>query len=143
MKFPYLIVPNLADPTKPVIPRPYIPVRLFYQEKHRNTFGLVDSGADVSIFHASIGRRLGIQIEQGRSGKTSGIGGVEMVTYYHTLSLQVDGLAEIVPLEIGFADWLPVTGLIGEVGFFDVYRITFERTKGEIDIVPVKIGNGH
>jgi hypothetical protein len=60
MKFDYLKQPNFNDPQKPWISRPMIPVRLFHQGKHVDVYALVDSGADTSLFHASLATTLGI-----------------------------------------------------------------------------------
>lgn len=138
MKFKYRKLPNPLDPTKPWVLRPYIPVRLLYRGNHKNTFGLVDSGADITLFHASLGRALGVAIEQGRVLELFGATGTSMKVYLHQIELQIIGAQETMTLEAGFSDALPVTGLLGQVGFFEHYRITFERAKERIEIVPAK-----
>jgi hypothetical protein len=62
MRFRYTEIPNQQDRHKPFY-RPYLIVRLLNGNRHKDVISLVDSGADVCLFHADIGRMLGIEIE--------------------------------------------------------------------------------
>jgi len=62
MRFRYTEIQNHQDPTRP-FQRPYLIVRLFNGERHKDVISLVDSGADVCLFHSGIGRMIGIEIE--------------------------------------------------------------------------------
>jgi hypothetical protein len=48
---------------------------------------IIDSGASQCIFHASIGRAIGLDIEKGRSATTQGIAG-PVKLYLHDISLR-------------------------------------------------------
>ena len=83
---------------------------------------IIDSGASQCIFHASIGRAIGLDIEKGRSATTQGIAG-PVKLYLHDISLHAPG--GIVSARAGFSDSLPVAGLLGMAGFFENFNITF------------------
>ncbi|MGI8424398.1 MAG: DUF488 family protein, N3 subclade [Chloroflexota bacterium] len=60
------------------LPRPLVPVRVAHPadpERFRNTFGLVDSGADGSLFHVAVALSLGLPIEPAAAVRTGGIAG--------------------------------------------------------------------
>jgi hypothetical protein len=62
MIFRYTDIQNHQDPQRP-FRRPYLIVRLINGDRHKDVISLVDSGADVRLFHSDIGRMLGIEIE--------------------------------------------------------------------------------
>lgn len=134
MKFDYLKQPNYLNPDKPWVSRPYIPVRLFYNDKHFDVYGLVDSGADASLFHFSIGRELGICIEKGKRQRYFGISEESIEVFFHRIRLQIIGSSEIIELEVGFTDSKGVGAILDQSGFFDNYHIKFERDKERIEI---------
>jgi hypothetical protein len=59
MKFPYYKI-------KEGVIRPIIEIELFCNDKKLRYFALIDSGADMNIFHAEIAVALGIDIEKGK-----------------------------------------------------------------------------
>jgi len=137
MKFDYLKQPNFLNPQKPWISRPFIPVRLSYKDKHLDVYALIDSGADVSIFHSSIAKELGIDFILGRKEKFFGISGEAIDVYFHKLRLQIIGSPESIELEVGFTDSKGVSAILGQAGFFENYHIKFERDKERIEIMPI------
>lgn len=138
MKFDYLKQPNFLNPNKPWVSRPLIPANLFYKDKSLKVYSLVDSGADASLFHYSIGKELGIDVEAGRKEQFFGISRDGIDVYFHKIKLQVIGLPEIIELEVGFTYSEGVAAILGQSGFFENYHIKFERDKERIEIVPVR-----
>ncbi len=139
MKFDYLKQPDLRDPNQPWASRPVIPVRLTHNSKEVEVYALVDSGADLSIFHGSVGRELGINITKGRKQQFSGISeGVGIDVYVHRVKLQVIGDTRQVEIEAGFTESKNVGAILGQTGFFDNYYVKFERNKERIEITPAK-----
>lgn len=133
MKFNYLEIPS-SDPTKPPARRPYVVIRLVCGSSFQDLWCLVDSGADVCLFPSSIGRLVGIDVESGRKGEIGGIAEQPIAVYYHSLRLIVKGLSGV-DVEAGFTDSKGVrTGILGQKGFFDNYKIVFERYKNTVDI---------
>lgn len=138
MKFDYLKQPNFLNPQKPWISRPLIPVRLINKDKQLKVYALLDSGADASLFHSSIAKELGIDMETGRRESFFGISGENINVYFHSINLQIIGSSETVELEAGFTDSKGVAAILGQTGFFENYHIKFERDKERLEVTPVK-----
>jgi predicted aspartyl protease len=64
---------------------------------------LVDSGADDCLFHSSIGRRLGIDVETGEYKKFDGIAD-SIDAYMHTIEIQIQDFPDVVTVEVGFTE---------------------------------------
>ena len=80
MKFPYVKTP-VRDPRKKWLSRPLIPIVLFGPRGSIYIDALVDSGADMSLFHSDIGKDIGIEIEKGGRQIFSGIEGGNVIVY--------------------------------------------------------------
>lgn len=95
---------------------------------------LVDSGADLCLFPAKIGELIGIDIESGKKEQIGGIAENPIVAYIHSVRLIVRGLSGV-DVEAGFTESKGIrAGILGQVGFFDKYKITFERSRNWIDV---------
>jgi hypothetical protein len=136
MRFRYTDIQNHQDPRKP-FHRPYLIVRLLNGNRHKDVISLVDSGADVCLFHSDVGRMLGIEIEAAPELAFQGVSGVREVAYLHHVDLIVRGLRSI-KLEVGFTNSMAVgTGLLGQRGFFEQFQINFELTQKSFEVNPV------
>lgn len=85
----------------------------------------IDSGASRCLFHADIARFLGIDIKKCPIEVTQGISG-NADTYLHDLALYVPGGPVII--RAGFKEELPAGGLLGMLGFFEHFIVTFDPT---------------
>ncbi len=83
----------------------------------------IDSGASRCMFHASIGRFIGLDIEKGEIEDTAGITG-DARTYLHAITLYVPGGPVII--RATFSEELPTAGLLGMNGFFEYFNIAFD-----------------
>jgi hypothetical protein len=136
MRFRYTDIQNHRDPQRP-FRRPYLIVRLVKGDRHKDVISLVDSGADLCLFHSDIGRMLGIEIEAAPELAFQGVSGVREVAYLHRVDLVVRGLSAIT-VDVGFTNSMVVgTGLLGQRGFFEEFGINFELSKRFFDVVPV------
>ena len=86
---------------------------------------IIDSGASRCIFHAEIGKAIGLDVPKGEVETTLGIAGPTN-TYLHDVSLYAPG--GIIAIRAGFSADLPVVGVLGISGFFDFFKITFDPT---------------
>ena len=105
--------------------RPIIPIEL----EHTGKFGyevLVDSGADICIFHADIGRAIGLVIEDGELFELGGITGTKRIGYFHKITLRIGGVSY--RTKVGFTDNMrdDAYGMVGQKGFFDRFAIKFD-----------------
>lgn len=124
MKFPYK---KLATG----ITRPIIPIEIKYNNNSIRYEALIDSGADICIFHPEIAEILKIDIEKGIRGKVNGIVEGEPQYYYiHLVELVIGGWSY--ETKVAFMPNLSKNGygLLGQYGFFDLFKsIKFEFGK--------------
>lgn len=133
MKFDFLEIPS-RDPNTPSVRRPYIPIRILSGNNFQDLMCLVDSGADLCLFPSKIGEILGIEVESGRRERIGGIAETPIVAYVHPVRLIVRGLSGV-DVEAGFTASSGIrAGILGQIGFFDKYRITFQRSRNWVDI---------
>ena len=131
------------------ITRPIIQIGLRYKS---NTFSgrysaLLDSGADDCVFHAQIGEAIGIDVKSGREKVFGGMGFGQLVGYMHTVEIEVGGhwvqclvafsygLVRPSPTNPNKMEGLPY-GILGQEGFFDKFKIIFDRAGEEIELRP-------
>ena len=130
-KYPYIV------PAERVY-KPWIQVRLGYQKTHKITpapiVALIDSGADVCFCEKNIGLWLGAKLSKGetKTFTTANRGGFEAIK--DTLILYVCGKRYECPFY--FTNSLPreTPIILGQLGFFDHFKITFDLKNKEIDI---------
>lgn len=143
MKFKYRKIPNLAHPANKWVSRPYLQVRLSYENSHKDVLALVDSGADSCLFHSSVADELGIVLRDGWVKEFGGIAaGANVQAYMHTIQMQIQGFEEKVEFEAAFADSDAIGGLLGGIGFFDNYKLTLEKYKGRFQVESRPLAQG-
>jgi hypothetical protein len=88
---------------------------------------IIDSGASGCLFHASIGRSIGLEleIEKGEMAETQGVAGPSAI-FLHDICLYAPG--GIIATRAGFSDALPIAGLLGMAGFFENFKVMFDST---------------
>ena len=127
MQFPY-------QEAAPGIFRPIISVRLHF----RNTFviydALIDSGADKCIFHLGLIEIL--KVPSGKQVKFRGISGELLEGVKATINLAVYDWK--FRTEVIFSPNLaPMAyGVLGQKGFFDNFKVCFDKQKLQIEITP-------
>jgi hypothetical protein len=129
MKFPYTRLPNK-------IKRPIIRIAIEHKGKEIPYFGLIDSGADINIFHSELAELLGLDLEAGEKQYVAGVVEGERRPYYvHKVSLKIGGWRHE-NVRVGFMPSLSKNGhgLLGQYGFFDLYSVKFDLPKGEIEL---------
>ncbi len=111
----------------PMIPlaRPYVAVRLQYGGNYYDTMGLIDSGADSSLFNEQFASVLGLDLSQGQTGSSLGLGGTAPVVYFG-IFLTVRG--KRFSANVGFTKGIgPQFGLLGRRDFFQVFLVGFDQ----------------
>jgi len=116
--------------------RPVIPVKLNNGEQSQRYEVLVDSGADLCLFHAEVGEIIGLNIEKGRPEEVMGVGGKASVYYLHQIEIEVGGWKY--QIEAGFMPEvsgrvLPY-GIVGQKGFFDLFVVKFDLLKESVEL---------
>ena len=128
MKFTYKRFSNGAC-------RPIIPFEVSNGKKSVRYLALVDSGSDLCVFHKEIADILDIDIEKGKKAHVSGVTEGEKQSYYiHPVTLSFGGLKHTA--DVGFMANLSKSGhgILGQYGFFDKYKVSFNLLEEEIEI---------
>ena len=135
MQFPYKKF-KLADGTE--LLKPIIPIGLLFNGKFVKYEALIDSGADFNIFNAEIGELLGIDTRSGKKVKFSGIAGEPFEVFLHNLTLEIGGWQYKIVAGFSYEISPYGFGILGQRGFFDLFRVKFIFSKGIIEITPEK-----
>ncbi|MBI2007282.1 MAG: retroviral-like aspartic protease [Candidatus Blackburnbacteria bacterium] len=138
MKFFYReleVFPSPASRKKKKVLRPIIPVILVYDNKMVGYEALIDSGADYNVFDAGIAEILGIQISSGYKRQIAGIGGQKIKGYIHAVILKIAD--KKYKTRVIFSKEIPPHsfGVLGNQGFFDHFRVTFDYRRKEIVLI--------
>ena len=120
--------------------RPVIEIKLKLGSKSFLYEALIDSGADVCLFHSEVGKAIGLDIEKGELRRLIGVGGKSALYYVHEVEIEVGGWAY--RIEAGFmpdiSGKIIQHGLLGQKGFFENFVVKFDYKKEEIELKPVR-----
>ena len=118
---------NRGVPEQTRIWRPILSVQIIHNHAKSPRFeAIIDTGSDYCLFHASIGALIGIKIHDGAEGDLGGvIGGPRSKVYYHNVKLVVG--TDVVEIKAGFS-WDLTENLLGYIGFFDSFIVTFDSS---------------
>ncbi len=109
---------------------PLVPIKLGVGDNAFETFGLIDSGASISLFKTDIAHQLGIDIESGTNHILEGISG-KIIVYTHEIPVFVNNVQFI--CRIGFSEeYIASFNLLGRDNFFIKFLITFDEIKKKI-----------
>ncbi len=135
MIIPYTLLPSIY---KGSVRLPLAKVILNYKKTHKITpvpiSALIDSGADVCFCNETIGAWLGIKFNKNKEGifttanKTTFKAKPEIIT--------IHSYNKIYECKFFFTDTLPqhTPIILGQIGFFDHFKITFDYQGNEIII---------
>jgi hypothetical protein len=116
--------------------RPVVHIKVAYGTKTIVQEVLVDSGADVCLFDAEVGTSLGIPIERGEPCTFAGVNADPRPAYMHPITIILGGSEY--EMQAGFVpDFAPLYGIVGQVGFFQLFSVKFTYPKEEIEIKPI------
>ena len=135
-KFGLVGKPSEAFPRRFSFSRPVIPVQLINGENSQRQLAIIDSGADFCVFHASIGKLIGIAIESGKKQDFYGVSsqGKQSIAYFHAIQIEIGGYK--CDCWAGFSkdiENLPY-GFLGQLGFFSLFNVTLDYEKERIEL---------
>ena len=105
-------------------------------------YALIDSGADYNLFHTELTELIGIQNFRNDKEQTMfGIEGKGIKSYFHDIIIEIGGWRY--KSYCGFTDFggagkldkMPY-GILGQFGLFDLFKISFDFEKLEIELKP-------
>jgi hypothetical protein len=127
LKFPYKDYPNQkGEPDLCAVLLVQIANPVKHSPPSKRFEALIDSGASRCIFHAGIGEAVGFDVTKGIEEDTIGVDGKPSRIYLHKVSLYV--AAQIITIRAGFSYELPLAGVLGRLGFFENFKITFDAS---------------
>jgi hypothetical protein len=138
MIFPYSKI-RTHDKSLPYSIIPLINVTISYHSKSIISRALIDSGADVNLINSQFAKPLGFDYKTGAKSSLKGIVNQSIDIYLHDIEFEVPRVSgKKIPMSFGFIDSPTVGILLGQKGFFDNFRITFEKFNNcfEIQEIP-------
>lgn len=137
IKFPYhkILVPATnGQRAKKSRLIPYINVRIFNEDKYLDVLALIDSGAEYCLFDGEIGEIIGLEnIENDDKIDVLGIGQITKPFYLHDIEIEIGG--HKFPCQGGFSYNYKGPPLLGQYGFFSLFKVIFNFQKEEIELV--------
>lgn len=116
--------------------RPYATIKVGNGKNIRRYKVLVDSGADINVFSASLAESLGLVLEDGKLVEVRGATGTMANFYVHPITVEVAGLKFDTTAAFADLPHLEFAGLAGQQGLFDQFVVTFNATAGEFELSP-------
>jgi hypothetical protein len=150
MKIPFSFLPVQPDsafPNRSEIKRPIVALLLSAGDRSIIVFAVIDSGADLCVFPASIATDLGIEIPNRSSSLFSGSNDTAQLAYFEQIQATIlpmdapniepnqEPLA--FPLYAGFCDTLEHIGmgLLGQEGLFSRFAVNFNHAESYFEIL--------
>ncbi|MBI2611713.1 hypothetical protein HYW54_03135 [Candidatus Gottesmanbacteria bacterium] len=139
MKFAYKKIPIFPHSSYLGISvlRPIIPAIISYGGNSLKYDVLIDSGADFCILPAEIGEYLGIDIKSRTKQEFGGIqeqGKTRAVAYMHEVILNIGGYDYKTTVGFSYDIAKMGYGILGQKGFFNLFKIQFDYRKGEVEL---------
>ena len=148
MKFPYVkFGAKTPEGGEYASFRPVIPIQVRYRGKATRYMALLDSGADVSMFHAEMTEVLGIDLKSGTEMVFYGVGHGKSTGYLHEVGINAGGwwvscrvafcpgMIRPDPLDPSRTQGL-FYGILGQEGFFEQFNVKFDRSAKQIELNP-------
>lgn len=85
-----------------------------------------------------IAEKIGLNFNEDPVEKFGGIEGSTIEARLHKVKVQIIGMDSEIEITAGFVNSGGVAAILGQDGFFDNYRIKFEKDHGIVEITPVK-----
>jgi hypothetical protein len=95
--------------------------------------------SDSYLAHPQIAQVLGIEAHTGETRTFIGVGG-KTSGYAHKVGLRLDGESEVYEIECSFTDFAGEGALLGQDGFFDYFKASFEKYNGTFSLTKAKKG---
>ena len=126
MKFEYLTDARSKTTTGAPKKRPVVEIVISHNGKTRDYLAVIDSGADVTTMSTEVAEVFGIDWKGCTKQRLLGISGAVQDSYIGHFEIKVKKINEALTLPVMFTEAnIPI--LLGQEGFFDYYRIKFEK----------------
>lgn len=134
MIFPYSKI-RTHDKSLPYSVLPLINVNISYQSKSIISRALIDSGADVNLINSQFAKPLGFDYRTGTKSSLKGIVNQSIDIYLHDIEFELPRVSrKRIVMSFGFINSPTVGILLGQKGFFDNFKVTFEKFNNSFEI---------
>ena len=143
MAWPFIFIIKIPHrPMARTSDHPVIPVLFFNGVNSFETAALLDSGADITAIYQEMAEVLGLDLSGPREKCYGVAGSVESVLSRIKLSLGKDHerYTFTVPVKV-LQVQTSQPHLLGQVGFFDEFKITFDKNASKITLIKVDTGD--
>lgn len=97
---------------------------------------LIDSGSPISIIHSPLAVAAGVTPIDGKKGILLGIGGEPIKGYFHKITFSIYGSNPTLCTVFLTAELKVPYCLLGQIGFFENYKVVFNLRKKFFEILP-------
>jgi hypothetical protein len=112
---------------------PIVPIVLFHGAQKLVTRGLVDSGANFSVFNAQVADTLGVDLRAGERVELHGLG--RAVGYIHQVGMAL-GKYRFEARAVFSSELTVSLNILGRSDFFQPFLITFDERGRKIRLEP-------
>jgi len=122
-----------AYPNRSAAHFPLVELTLRFNGTEVNCPTVIDSGTHFSLFPYTVGEQLGLDVSKGKKAVVP----PEELVYFWPLEVRLENRIEF-PLYAGFSVYQDArkVGLLGQIGFFDKFDVTFEQSRKRILLQP-------
>ena len=118
--------------------RPELPIEVFFGERKIKITPVIDTGADYSLFNIEYAKDLVIDLNNALKLPVMGIGGMANESFLvPEIEIQIIGIDKKVKIPAAFIDSKSVDALLGQLGFFDYFKVVFEKYNNTFEVKPV------
>jgi hypothetical protein len=117
-------------------PQPLVPVTLIGPGNSNLVEGLLDSGAEDTVFPEYLAARVGLDLTNAPTGSATGVGGPPIPLRYAEVSLRIAGAQELREWRawVGFTTVALRRPLLGFAGFLQFFTATFHGDLEEVEL---------
>ena len=133
-----MIVPyrKYKDADGNLVQLPIVSVRINCNKVMLPLWGLLDSGADVTLLNASVAQVFDIDLKKGSLIRLTGVTeATEFRGYLHPVSLEIKDVGSVDTMVVFTeSEDYPNMTILGRRGFFEHFIVKFEEYKKQVEI---------
>lgn len=126
IQFPYLTTLGLGQGEMAF--RPSLEIAIHASGKRFVQMAIVDSGSDISLMNYEVAEFFAIDLTRCKKTNVGGVTG-KGIGYLTSIGITVEGFKKEITTPVVFIKDLNTGILLGQTGFFEKFKIIFERKK--------------
>jgi hypothetical protein len=110
------------------VKEPFIDVVLSHNGRYFPQLSMIDSGAYITMVSDDMRGIFGIDASACKKVNVGGIVGERVEGFLHNMTMSVDKFDESIKVPVVFVPGLKTNMLLGQIGFFEKFKIRFENS---------------